>query len=127
MTNKRIIGISLLVGLGLLNASPSVLEITSFPRQGNTVYLQCRENHFNGEPSAILRDVTLFLFNSTGQSVTSLFEENAIRYDFDSNSERKLRFEVQQSIEGYYYCSRNMSAGLPDDYKTILGKFFVLH
>ena len=104
----------------------SVLEIETFKlADTNTVELQCRENHFDGNPPAILRDVRLFLFNSTGQSVTSLLEDNGIRYDFDSNSEGKLSFEVQQSIEGYYYCSRSMSAGLPDDeddYRTILGK-----
>jgi hypothetical protein len=34
-----------------------------------------------------------------------------------------LSFEVQQNIEGYYYCSRDKSAGFPDDeddYRTIL-------
>ena len=102
----------------------SVLEIETFKlTDTNAVELQCRENHFDDNPPTILRDVRLFLFNSTGQSVTSLLEDNGIRYDFDSNSQGRLSFKVRQSIEGYYYCG-NMSAGLPDDeddYKTILG------
>ena len=101
--------------------SVSVLEIKLFKRAGNTVEMRCERNNFDNEPD-ILHDVSLFLFNSTGTSVTSLLEDNGIRYDFDSNSDGKLSFEIQQSIEGYYYCSRNMSAGLPDDYRTILGK-----
>ena len=117
--------ISPLLVFSLLHASTSVLEIATFQREGNTVQLQCREEQFNGQPPTQLRNVSLFLFNSTGQSVTSLLVENNIDYDFDARG--VLSFEVQQSIEGYYYCSRNKSAGFPDDeddYRTILGKCF---
>ena len=101
----------------------SVLNITSLLRRGNNVRLMCVEEHFNGQLPTEVRNVSLFLFNATGQSVTSLFRDNGISHDFDSSS-GILSFEVQQSIEGYYYCSRNMLAGLPHrgDYKTILGK-----
>ena len=90
-------------------------------RTGNTVQLQCRERFFDDMPAATLRELDLFLFNSSGQSVTSLLDTNGINYDFDRDGEGKLSFDVQQNIEGYYYCSRNMSAGLPDEYITILG------
>ena len=123
--DNRNIGISLLVVFNLLYAGDSVLEIISHGRHGNTVSLQCRENHFNGEPLTVLRNVSLFLFNSTGRLVTSLLEENHIRPDFDLDSDGKLNFDVQQNIEGYYYCSRDMSAGVPSDYETILGKCFI--
>ena len=102
----------------------SVLEIKSYT-QDNNVKLQCRENQFNGQASKVLRNESLFLFNSTGQSVTLLLKENRIHYEFDRDSRGVLSFEVQQNIEGYYYCSRDKSAGLPDDeddYRTILGK-----
>ena len=104
----------------------SVLNITSLLRRGNKVRLMCVEEHFNGQPPTELRNVSLFLFNATGQSVTSLLRDNGISYGFDSSS-GILSFEVQQNIEGYYYCSRDMSAGLPhpSDYKTILGKFLI--
>jgi hypothetical protein len=113
--------ISPLLVFSLLHASTSVLEIVTFQREGNTVQLQCREEQFNGQPPTELHNVSLLLFNSTGQSVTSLLVENNIDYDFDSRG--ILSFEVQQDIEGYYYCSRDKSAGLPDDeddYETIL-------
>ena len=105
-------------------SSTSKLEIRAFMRTGNNVQLQCRERHFNDNPATDLLELGLFYFNSTRQSVSSLLDANGINYDFDSDRDGILSFEVHQSIEGYYYCSRNMSSGLPDDeddYITILG------
>lgn len=89
--------------------------------EGNTIGLQCREDCFDGQEE-ILYDEDLLLFNATGQRVTSLFDEKEISFTFEIDGQ--LRFEVLQSIEGYYYCSRNASEGLPDptDYITLLGK-----
>ena len=123
MTFKNIIRLSLLL---LLHTATSTtkLEIRAFMRTGNNVQLQCRESFFNGDPPADLLELDLFHFNSTRQSVSSLLDANGIDYDFDRDREGILSFEVQQNIEGYYYCSRNISSGLPDDeddYETILG------
>ena len=123
MTFKNIIRLNLLLLLHTAT-STSKLEIRTYTRTGNTVQLQCREKLFNGNPPVDLLELGLFLFNSTRQSVSSLLDANGIDYDFDRDRDAILSFEVQQNIEGYYYCSRNMSSGLPDDeddYETILG------
>ena len=63
-----------------------------------------------------------FLFNETGQRVISLLEAEDIDYRFNEDDNGELRFEMQQRLEGYYYCGSDQSAGLPNTYKTLLGK-----
>ena len=106
------------------NMAVSKLQIREFDPEGDTIGLECREDFFNGQIPTTLHDINLFLYNETGGRVVSLLVSEGITYEFDSEADGQLRFEVQQSIEGYYYCSRNASEGLPSptNYKTLLGK-----
>ena len=103
------------------NMAVSELQIREFDPEGG---LECREDFFNGQIPTTLHDINLFLYNETGGRVVSLLDNEGITYEFDVEADGLLRFEVQQSIEGYYYCSRNPSEGLPSptNYKTLLGK-----
>lgn len=104
----------------LISRSNCELRITTYTREGNNVRLQCRE-HLNGDVSTVY-DKNLFLFNETGQRVISLLEAEDIDYRFNEDDNGELRFEMQQRLEGYYYCGSDQSAGLPNTYKTLLGK-----
>ena len=89
-----------------------------------TTNLRCQEYFFNLETKTLLRNESLFLFNDTSQYVVTLLEDNNVQHAFD-DSDGTLGFNARQDIEGYYYCSRDMSAGVPDNenlYTTVLGK-----
>lgn len=117
--NALVLLLALLIVRTLAN---SRLEIRCYRREGNNVRLVCQENLLNGQ-RITLADVGLFFFNSTGEAVTTLLDDNDIHPDFDSAT-GILSFHVKQEIEGFYYCTRNSSAGIPSIYKTILGKRF---
>ena len=117
----------LIIAATLAASQPnSRLEIEEVSGEEYTTNLRCQEDFFNVQPKTLLHNISLFLYNDTSQLVVTLLEENNVQYYFDDNSDGTLRFNARQDIEGYYYCSRDMSAGVPDDedlYKTVLGKF----
>ena len=119
---------SLLIIVATLATSQanSRLEIEEVSGVEYTTNLRCGENFFNAEPNTLLHNESFFLYNDTSQLVVTLLEDNDVQYVFDDNSDGTLRFNARQDIEGYYYCSRDMSAGVPDNedlYTTVLGKF----
>ena len=107
----------------------SRLEIEEISGEEFTTNLRCRENVFDLEPT-LLHNISLFLrYNGTSRQVVTLFGDNNVQYEFDDNSDGTLRFDARQDIEGYYYCSRNISAGVPSDedlFKTVVGKFLTV-
>ena len=122
-------GLLIIVATLATSQANSRLEIEEVSGEEYTTNLRCQENFFNLQPKTLLHNISLFLYNDTSQLVVTLLEENNVRYEFDDNSDGTLRFDARQKIEGYYYCSRDMSAGVPDDedlFKTVLGKFLTV-
>ncbi|CAI8057726.1 hypothetical protein GBAR_LOCUS31444 [Geodia barretti] len=76
----------------------------------NFIQLECRETFQNGSRATVL-NTQLLLFNETGEYVTSLLDREGVTHEF---SERGIfSFDIDQRIEGYYYCSRDPGAGIP--------------
>ena len=85
----------------------------------NSIGLECRETFVNGTVITTT-DIELFLYNDEGQQVKSLLGSHAIVLEF---TDGVLTFDIEQDIEGCYYCSRDPSAGVPASFRTILGEF----
>jgi hypothetical protein len=76
----------------------------------NFIQLECRETFQNGSRATVL-NTQLLLFNETGEYVTSLLDREGVTHEF---SERGIfSFDIDQRIEGCYYCSRDPGAGIP--------------
>ena len=96
--------------------------VIDFKRTGNTLDLRCSEMSQEGIPN-VLTDPNLFHCN-TSLVVTTFLDTMGITFVFETGY---LKFEVQQDVEGYYFCARDedISSKL-----TILGKqnliFFAL-
>lgn len=107
----------------LVVAAGELVEVVQLTRPfgTNTIQLQCRETFLNGTTTTA-NDVELFRFNHTGQRVVSLLESKAIAFQFSTDT-GILTFDIQQDIEGAYYCSRDPVAGIPSSHVTLVGKY----
>ena len=81
----------------------------------NTIRAECKEYQLEGIKTP-LTEIGLFRCNQS--QVQSLLDREDIMYEF--SDEGLLTFEIQQDIEGYYYCGRDSSAEVPDNAKEIL-------
>lgn len=94
------------------------VEIREFTRTGNTVSFDCREVSVSNAIRTIT-DPMRFYLNSSSLAVATLLEERDIDYHYNSESEI-FSFDVQQDLEGCYYCGNSTS--LSYNCITIVGK-----
>ena len=89
------------------------------PEGSNFIRLECRETFQNGSRATVL-NTQLLLFNETGEYVTSLLDREGVTHEFSELG--IFSFDIDQRIEGCYYCSRDPGAGIPALAITLLGK-----
>ena len=99
-----------------INVNFGKLELVLREREedSNTIRAECEEYQLDGTKT-ILTDIGLFRCNQS--QVQSLLDREDIMYEF---SDGLLTFEIQQDIEGYYYCGQDSSAEVSDNAKEIL-------